>query len=79
MYGDQFTIISRTAVLQRGPGQAQLHVSYAVDFKPSLSRLMKPMVAKGVDGERTVGGLLLGRAGQALAPQRTAVSRQAFA
>jgi hypothetical protein len=54
MYGDQFTIISRTALLQRGPGQAQLHVSYAVDFKPSLSRLMKPMVAKGVDGEGIV-------------------------
>jgi hypothetical protein len=51
MYGDQFTIISRTAAVQRGPAQAQLHVSYAVDFKPSLSRLMKPMVAKGVDGE----------------------------
>ncbi|KAF6254761.1 hypothetical protein COO60DRAFT_285516 [Scenedesmus sp. NREL 46B-D3] len=50
MYGDQFTIVSRTALLQRGPGQVQLHVGYAVDFKPSLSRLMKPMVAKGVDG-----------------------------
>ncbi|WIA28955.1 hypothetical protein OEZ86_011477 [Tetradesmus obliquus] len=50
MYGDTFTIISRTALLQRGPGQAVVHVAYAVDFRPSLSRLMKPMVAKGVDG-----------------------------
>lgn len=51
MYGDQFTVISRYTLAARGPGKAQLHVLYAIAFKPSLSRLMKPMVAKGVDGE----------------------------
>eukprot|EP00878_Enallax_costatus_P022700 GHUV01024103.1.p1 GENE.GHUV01024103.1~~GHUV01024103.1.p1 ORF type:complete len:752 (+),score=326.68 GHUV01024103.1:406-2661(+) len=50
MYGDQFYVMSRTTIVARGPEQCQLHLVYAVDFKPSLSRLMKPMVAKGVDG-----------------------------
>eukprot|EP00878_Enallax_costatus_P041122 GHUV01047629.1.p1 GENE.GHUV01047629.1~~GHUV01047629.1.p1 ORF type:complete len:120 (-),score=36.87 GHUV01047629.1:153-512(-) len=52
MYGDQFYVMSRTTIVARGPEQCQLHLVYAVDFKPSLSRLMKPMVAKGVDGEQ---------------------------
>lgn len=51
MYGDQFTVISRYTLVARGAGKAHLHVLYAIAFKPSLSRLMKPMVAKGVDGE----------------------------
>jgi hypothetical protein len=52
MYGDQFTVVSRyTLAAAKGPGKAHLHVLYAIAFKPSLSRLMKPMVAKGVDGE----------------------------
>lgn len=51
MYGDQFIIMSRTSLVARGAGQTQLHIAYAVDFKPSLSKFMKPMVAKGVDGE----------------------------
>lgn len=55
MYGDQFTVISRYTLVARGAGKAHLHVLYAIAFKPSLSRLMKPMVAKGVDGEWSTG------------------------
>lgn len=51
MYGDTFTVISRYTLAGKGPGKTHLHVLYAIAFKPSLSRLMKPMVAKGVDGE----------------------------
>lgn len=51
MYGDQFTVLSRYTLAAKGAGKTHLHVSYAIAFKPSLSRLMKPMVAKGVDGE----------------------------
>lgn len=51
MYGDQFTVLIRYTLAAKGAGKTHLHVSYAIAFKPSLSRLMKPMVAKGVDGE----------------------------
>lgn len=51
LYGDQFCVLSRTSISACGPRQCQLQLVYTIDFKPSLSRLMKPMVAKGVDGE----------------------------
>lgn len=60
MYGDQFTVISRYTLVAKGPGKARLYVLYALTFKPSLSRLMKPMVAKGVDGEREAVGVGVG-------------------
>eukprot|EP00775_Hariotina_reticulata_P002431 gene2431-2735_t len=50
MYGDQFCIISRYTLLAKGPGQTHLHLTYAINFKPTLNRLVRPMVAKGVDG-----------------------------
>lgn len=50
LYGEHFTLLSRTNMVAYGPQQCQLQLVYTVDFKPSLSRLMKPMVAKGVDG-----------------------------
>jgi hypothetical protein len=66
MYGDTFTVISRYNLVGKGPGRTHLHVAYAIEFKPSLSRLMKPMVAKGVDGEREewrAGGAVRGTGG----------------
>jgi hypothetical protein len=50
LYGDQFSVITRYGLSAKGPNRTHLHVAYAVAFRPSLSRLMRPMVAKGVDG-----------------------------
>jgi hypothetical protein len=50
MYGDSFTVISRATLSARGASRTQLYLTYAVVFKPALSRLVRPVVAKGVDG-----------------------------
>jgi len=47
-----FLWVFRYTLLATGPRQTHLHLAYAINFKPSLNRLVRPMVAKGVDGEK---------------------------
>lgn len=51
MYGDKFTVVTRYTLAARGARRCVLHIVYAVDFSPALSRMLRPVIGKGVDGE----------------------------
>jgi hypothetical protein len=51
MYGDKFAVLTRATLAARGPRRCVLHVVYAVAFSPALTRMLRPIISKGVDGE----------------------------
>ncbi|KIZ00524.1 hypothetical protein MNEG_7441, partial [Monoraphidium neglectum] len=50
MYGDKFAVLTRATLAARGPRRCVLHVVYAVAFSPALTRMLRPIISKGVDG-----------------------------
>ncbi len=50
MYGDKFCIVSRYILVADGPTACTLHLAYTVIFDPSFTRMLRPVVQKGVEG-----------------------------
>ncbi len=63
MYGDKFVVITRFTLAARGARRCVLHAVYAISFDRSLSRMLRPVISKGVDGERGRGRSPFGGAG----------------
>ena len=49
-YGDKFVVVARYTLVARGARRAALHAAFAVSFAPALSRVLQPMIARGVEG-----------------------------
>jgi hypothetical protein len=52
MYGDKFAPLMRCTIEASGAGGCTVHVIYAVWFSKAMSKLLRPMVQKGVEGGR---------------------------
>lgn len=48
-YGDKFTIYFKYTLRADGPA-ATLHITFHIEFLPSMNRMLKPMVAKAIEG-----------------------------